>query len=119
MLTFLVVVAFALQSYLTQTHIHVWGPAADSPGTVENYDEVGGLVLSPTKENDHGKQPADDPAHCPFCQAVALSGTFFVPVAPVLPLPVVFSVLEYKPPTAYFHTISRSHDWQIRAPPVA
>lgn len=110
LLAFLLVCALALQCYLTQTHIHIMA----LPSQGEIYDEVGGFDLS---LRHHGKP--DDPAHCPFCQALAMSGDYFVPAAPILPAPIALPVFEQQIPRVVLHDASLPHDWQSRAPPVA
>lgn len=75
----LVAFAFALQSFLTQTHIHGAALAFDGPGIVK-------VDASPPAGN---KAPADNsPLDCPYCQAIAHSGLFFMPAAPLFRLPV-------------------------------
>ena len=109
LLTFVMFVAFFLQSYVTQTHIHP-PPAATSA------TQHAGTFS--TKPGDNDKHPGDeDPAHCPFCQAIAIAGNFLTPVVILLPLPVFSSTVE-KPVS---HTPSIllpvPHSWQGRAPP--
>lgn len=78
-LALLVAFAFALQSFLTQTHIH-GAPAS-----------FGGFAIVKIDAGSSGgsKAPADNsPLDCPYCQAIAHSGLFFMPAAPLLRLPV-------------------------------
>ena len=75
----LVIFAFALQSFFTQTHIH---------GLPQHLD---GLALIKIDASDPAgsKVPGDtSPLDCPYCQAVTHSGLFFVPTNPLLRLPV-------------------------------
>src|SRR3569833_1182117 len=59
-LAMLLAFAFALQSYVTATHIHNLAPATALAKTV-----------------GHNKAPAsNDTLNCPFCQAVAHDGAF-------------------------------------------
>jgi hypothetical protein len=97
----LILIAFTLQSYITQTHIHNLAPAA-----------IAKIVPS------HGKAPVDDnPVDCPFCQAVAHDGPFFAPTVPLLILSVAF--VELAAPAFSLHRPSDvlTHIWQSRAPP--
>lgn len=74
----LVAFAFALQSFLTQTHIH--GVATTLDGFA--------IVKVDSGSSGGGKAPADNsPLDCPYCQAIAHSGLFFMPAAPLLRLP--------------------------------
>ena len=74
----LVALAFALQSFFTQTHLHrITVPFGDT-----------GIVKIIGSDPAGGKAPGDgSPIDCPYCQAVAHSGVFFMPVAPLLDLP--------------------------------
>src|SRR5579872_6259130 len=70
----LLLITFTLQSYITQTHIH-------STSTV---------AIAKTLPGSHGNAPVDDgPLDCPFCQAVAHDGPFFLPAIPFLLLSVI------------------------------
>ena len=98
----LILLTFSLQSYVTQTHIHSATPAAV------------------TKMFSHApsKAPLDDnPLDCPFCQAVAHDGPFFLPTVPLLILSVAF--VELAAPSFRTHRPSdvAAHIWQSRAPP--
>jgi hypothetical protein len=98
----LILIAFTLQSYITQTHVHNATPAA----------------VAKIFTHSHGKAPADDnPVDCPFCQAVAHDGPFFLPTLPVLVLSVAF--IELVAPGLRFLRVSEApaHIWQSRAPP--
>ncbi|HEX4104724.1 MAG TPA: hypothetical protein VHX92_00690 [Rhizomicrobium sp.] len=97
----LILVAFTLQSYITQTHIHNVAPAATAK-------------ITPL----HGNAPVDDnPVDCPFCQAVAHDGPFFAPAVPLLILSIEF--VELAAPALRFHRSwdAPAHIWQSRAPP--
>ena len=78
----LILIAFTLQSYITQTHIHNAAPAA----------------ITKIVNHSHGKAPADDnPMDCPFCQAVAHDGPFFLPAIPLLILSIEFVDMPHLP----------------------
>jgi hypothetical protein len=100
---FITVLAFALQSYFAQTHIH----AAHG---------VAGIVA--THSLAHGKTPLDNSQlDCPFCQAVAHAGVFLTPAPQLMFLP-VWAVSEA--PSFVIHTVAAAaaaHNWQSRAPP--
>jgi len=98
---------FALQSYVTQTHIHL------APGSFASYSELGAA-----KKQLPDKFPAqDDPANCPICQEILHSGQFVTPSAasallPSLSVSIIAIVTQIVavPKTA-------SHTWQSRGPP--
>ncbi len=103
-LTWAVLIAFALQSYVTQTHVH-WGtiaPVASSTGSA---------IESP--------QPGDPEATaCPFCQAVAAAGAF-VGAAPIaFSRPAVRAEVAAPPPIVVGLAVrAAGFSWQSRAPP--
>jgi hypothetical protein len=109
-LTFIALFAFTVQSYLTQTHIHV-PPAIASAGDL-------GAAGEPAK-NFPDKYPANqDPANCPLCQEIVHAGQLVLPAATLLVLPslVLFSVAVFIETATHFR--APSHIWQSRAPPV-
>ena len=78
-LALLLAFAFALQSFLTQTHIH---------GVHISFDGSA-IVKIDSGSSGGSKAPADNsPLDCPYCQAIAHSGLFFMPAAPLFRLPV-------------------------------
>jgi len=110
LLTLVLFVSFFLQSYVTQTHIHLAPASAATTATHTG--------TSATKPADHDKHPGDeDPAHCPFCQAVAASGNLLTPVAILLPLPILSSPVEKPVSHTPSHRSPLPHSWQGRAPP--
>jgi hypothetical protein len=107
-ITWLVLFAFALQSFITQTHIHgAFGGAGD-------VQIVKTLASAPSHNN---KAPAENAADCPFCQAITHAGAFFMPSAPALPLPITWA--QMLTPFVVARAIDgfSSHPWQSRAPP--
>lgn len=102
LLACLILLAFTLQSYITQSHIHPLAPA----GVAKI------LTHSPAKA------PLDDnPMDCPFCQAVAHDGPFFLPTAPLLILSITY--VELAAPAFRIHDFwdAPTYIWQSRAPP--
>jgi hypothetical protein len=101
----LTLVAFAANSYVTQTHIHFAASAAD--------DRAG------VSEQSHGKGPAqDDPSRCPLCQEILLAGAYLTPVVAAIPPPAftVFQTLSEAP--AFRLADATCHDWHSRGPPL-
>jgi hypothetical protein len=108
-------VAFVLQSFLVQTHIHF--TPADTL-RLADYAASHGINPGHPERDGHDKYPAnEDPANCPICQEILHSGQFVTPAAQV-----------YLPPTVAVSTIAvvdvalpvllaLSHSWRGRAPP--
>ena len=108
LVVFAIALAFALQSYLTQTHIH------DASHRLAHL-----TAAAEAKALNDGKAPVDDSrSDCPFCQAVAHSGVFVSAATSLLYLPVlcVMAALPDVRVRASFFT--PAHDWQSRAPPL-
>ena len=107
--TLFALLAFALQSYTTETHIHK--PALPGWAGI-----AAALDLDVPVKN--GKAPAkQDQQNCPICQGVAHAGAFVSPaaaaaLAPTLSVQIIAAVLDAALP---FNTLS--HDWQSRGPP--
>jgi hypothetical protein len=105
-ITWIVLLAFTLQSHSMQTHIH--GALGDR------------LALAATLTNApaHKNAPAENgTADCPFCQAIVHAAAFYAPSAPSLVLPI--SRAKAAVPFFTVETIGRfsSHLWHSRAPP--
>ena len=107
--TWLLLFAFALQSYVTQSHIH---PA---PGASEH----GALVQPIGQASAHATPPVHgDGIACPFCQAIATAGAFFSPAAIELPALVAQTRAAVLSPILVGLAIaSAGFSWRSRAPP--
>jgi hypothetical protein len=104
---FLAVFAFALQSFIAQTHIHA-EPLA-----------LGGIVKIASASSPD-KAPVDhSQADCPFCQAVVHVGSIVASAPPLLRLPFSWVETTALVFTAVAISGSTAHDWQSRAPPRA
>ena len=81
--TWILVLAFSLQSYVAQTHIHI---------TLHTIDRAAaGKPLASTPAHNK-KSPAEDGTDaCPFCQAVANASAFFAPAAPLVLPPALWA----------------------------
>lgn len=103
-LAFITVIAFAMQSFIIQTHIHSGPLAAIAKFSID--------APAQHSKDPHNKSPAD----CPLCQAVAHTGAFLTPatIAMLLPVSVQTVMLRLVVQTA---TAARTHSWQSRAPP--
>jgi hypothetical protein len=98
--------AFAVQGYATQTHIHPQG------------DRAGVASLSLGKTGHIKYPPGDNPVNCPLCQQMSHAGQYVVPawLAAFLILNAV-SVIEIGTlPLPRFDTVS--HSWRGRGPPL-
>jgi len=122
-LPMLMLVAFALQSYVTQTHIHFAGHVVTGgfmfprEGTRAPSDSALGAAQD---QGDHDKYPpGDDPANCPICQEILYAGHYVAPAAVASLLPsVAVSTIEIVE-TALPRALAPSHNWQGRGPPRA
>ena len=99
----LLLLTFTLQSYITQTHIHTSTPGA----------------VSRTLTGSQDQAPGDgNPVDCPFCQAVAHDGPFFLPAAPILILSAIWVALVPSLLDENAQAGASAHAWQSRAPPL-
>ena len=111
--TLIAMIAFAFQSYVTQTHMH------GAPRVERSLIGVAQSGAAFTKDGTGKLPPLDDPATCPICQDMLMVGHFISPAAiAALPPALPVSVVAFEtgdsiaiPPV--------SHDWQGRGPPQA
>jgi cytochrome c553 len=100
---FIAVFAFALQSFIAQTHIHA--------------EALVGVVKAAASA---GKASADHSlADCPFCQAVTHVGSVVASAPPLLRLPFTWVETAALVFAAVAITGADAHDWHSRAPPRA
>jgi hypothetical protein len=107
--TLLALLAFTLQSYTTQTHIH----KPTLPGWA---GIAAALDLDAPAKNGNGPIKQDQ-QNCPLCQGVAHAGAFVSPsaaavLAPTLSVQIIAATLST---AVRFDALS--HDWQSRGPP--
>jgi hypothetical protein len=118
LLPMLMLVAFALQSYVTQTHIHFAGHVVTGGFTFPDDESKSVADKAPGSGSDHDKYPpADDPANCPICQEIMYAGHYVAPAAVhvvLISLPVSTIAVVAAVPHRLF---ALSHSWQGRAPP--
>ncbi len=106
LVVFVSAIAFVLQSFIAQTHIH-----ARNEAIRDNVEFA--AVSSPA----HGKTPINNGTQdCPFCQAIVHAGAFLTPTPPFLALPVR---AETAVPFVELYAVHRAatHNWHSRAPP--
>jgi hypothetical protein len=108
-LTLIVALAFTLQSFVTQTHIHALGPVGGGTAVVK--------LLKGPSPNPSPLDSSDNA--CAFCQAIAHSGAFFAPSAPVFLLPAASNTPALLPVAVSITGSALAHSWQSRAPPKA
>ena len=111
----LALLSFALQSFITQTHIHFASVQAFGLSS-DNFTPAAKIVDG--KNTPEKKVPSnDDPANCPICQAAMHSGQFITPSAIGFALP--SETIAIVPLAIAVLTASEvvSHGWQGRAPP--
>jgi hypothetical protein len=112
-ITLLLLLTFALQSFLVQTHIHRQSPAGPIAAMAAS-----GASFTPVHNGDDKHAPQDrDDGHCPLCQAIVLFGSFLLPAIQVLPLPFALISLEPFRITPRVPFTRLIHVWQSRAPP--
>jgi hypothetical protein len=100
-------VAFAWQGVLTQTHLHI-RPAGDVAASVRS--------VSDTAVPKH-RSRSDSPASCPICIEVALSGHYLGTSVAELATPALALVWYDAPRLRASSRQTQSHDWRSRAPP--
>jgi hypothetical protein len=107
--TWLALLAFAMQSYITQTHIHLDPAAAGRAPIVA----VGGAITA------HSPAPTEhEEIACPFCQAIAAAGGFVTPAHVALSFLVSQAETAALPPIAVgLAAIAAGFSWRSRAPP--
>ncbi len=106
----MVLLAFLLQIFIVQTHVHF--PTSETAGIGHAASAVPSAALHQTK-----KTGDTHTTHCPWCQAVLASGSYLPPVAPPVDLPVAFRLLDPIVLNTSAVAIASSHAWQSRAPP--
>ena len=100
-LALLALLAFAVQGFALQTHIH-GDPAGASPAVLQT---TPGTAL-----------PGQlDPANCPLCQEIMHGGVFTAPALFVLLLAIAIASFAFAHPAPVRQT--RTQGWQSRAPP--
>lgn len=105
LLTLVCILAFSLQSFVAQTHIH--GAGLES------------VKLSVSQAGHGSKQPvpSDDPVRCPQCQVAHLAGTAVPPDALIFIIPSHGFFSGYLADTALRIKSAVTHAWGIRGPP--
>lgn len=113
----LMLVAFALQSFVTQTHIHIDGHAVTA-GFATADESPASAMTGAVAHKDHGKYPpADDSQTCPICQEMLYAGHYVMPAAVPLVLPVLPVSIVRIVTVEAIQLAALSHNWQGRAPP--
>ena len=111
-------VAFVLQSYVTQTHIHFTAAIEQALAADVSQSVSTGARHVSTWFGDRDRQPAkEDPARCPICQEILYAGYYVAPTAAVfLPPNLAVSTIAIVEGERAFVS-AYSHNWQGRAPP--
>ena len=120
LLVCLFVIAFAFQNCLTQSHIHQAQSLSGSGAIVDTGSKAiaGKASFAATASGKQDKYPAnDDPANCPMCQALALSGHFIAASRIVIPAPTQVSWASVTSDLAVSILSAASHSWRSRGPP--
>ena len=100
-LTLFAMLALGLQTYLVQTHLHLYAVAASLATT------------------DHGTNAPtdDDRVHCPLCQVVLVAGAAIASDGLTMLLPEAATALQPMPPLRHAYAGAPAHAWQSRGPP--
>lgn len=105
-IAWILLVAFTLQSFVTQTHIH---------GV---FDTGAARASAVTNAPPHRNAPADNgKAECPFCQAIVHAGAFSAPPGQTLVLPLSWAKIAVSFFVVESFVSASSHLWRSRAPP--
>ena len=109
LVTWVLLLAFTLQSYVTQTHFHGAASSGDRAPVVK--------ILGQTSAR--GPPPRDERTiACPFCLAIVTAGAFFVPAVPTLTLLAGWADTDTPRPLLVGLAIgTASFSWRSRAPP--
>jgi hypothetical protein len=117
---YLLVAAFAFQSYATQSHIHfssvpgISGKIADR-GAPQASDRFADDLAAQQK---HDRYPAnDDPSNCPICQQIALAGHVLTAGTTSLVPPSKITFYALMSNDVPIPIVGVSHSWRGRAPP--
>jgi Protein of unknown function (DUF2946) len=100
--------AFVLQSFITQTHIHGMPQGLDGRA----------IGAAHAKLPARGNSPLDNNSlDCPVCHAITHAYAIFSPATPILILVAIW--LELAVPSVIAHAVSAiaTFNWQSRAPP--
>jgi hypothetical protein len=105
-IVWVLLLAFTVQSFITQVHIH-----HASAGAIAQSVNVAGDAAGRSKAPDQ-----DSKSDCPFCQAIVHAGAFFAP--PQIFVPQIARV-EIAPPFLVAIAIESffPHPWYSRGPP--
>ncbi len=117
----LTLAAFAVQSFVIQTHIHfdsrVEAAFAASARAGSRMAALPVNHQSAVPSNPKKNSSSDDPAKCPLCQEYLYAGNYVAPAAIALILPSAnVSAIVPETPAAP-RVLALSHSWQGRAPP--
>ena len=104
--------AFFVQSFITQTHVHAAPVAGKATVSVAIHDGVVQKKRDPYPANE-------DPANCPLCQEVAHAGQYVSPAFALLVQPSERIAHVVPIPPTHATEFILSHAWRSRAPPAA
>jgi hypothetical protein len=113
---FVSLIAFLLQGYVTQTHMHGLGFRAESGVAGFLIKLASGDEAGPGTGKSHDPSKSD-PARCLYCQAMGNAGAFVTPTALALLLPVENASIIRLHYLLHSSFETASHDWRGRAPP--
>jgi len=107
LLRILLLLAFVVQGTIVQTHIDYARPIASH--------SIASAAPQLSKAGKFGS--ADGSTPCPWCQAAAMAGHYFLPTAGTLPLAPAFLAWVGTVCVTAFGLVTPPHGWLSRAPP--
>ncbi|MGZ5960219.1 MAG: hypothetical protein ACXWLE_03925 [Rhizomicrobium sp.] len=117
LLMFVTLLAFSVQTYLTQTHIHMASEGHTLTALERAIDGSAKAIGSAPVVPKDKYPPNEDPANCPLCQELIHAGQFVTPAAAAILLPSLsISVIEVVAFAAPLNA-AVTHIWRGRAPP--
>ena len=117
-ITVFALLAFIIQSFATQTHIHVSALSEQGCGAQQvAAQSIAAKNSTSLNREQIPRVPSDDPAHCPFCQEFLLSGAYVAPVVLAVPLPVQITASAPLMEVRFVIAEAVSHRWNSRGPP--
>jgi len=107
--TLFLLLAFTLQAFITQTHIHGPASAGDRTAIVKIVGQTSAVAVTTT---------SDDTVACPFCQAMVVAGSFFIPTPLGMSTQAGLAVEHALPPNVVGLALAHaSFSWRSRATP--
>jgi hypothetical protein len=105
-LIFFTLFAFALQTFVVQTHIHAGA-------------SIGAIVGKSAGQQPNKFPQGNDPANCSICQEMLHAGAYVAPTTAIWQPVVIATFIDVVVLEIRTITQTHSHGWKSRAPPRA